>query len=89
MNNETQDRIVLKPRVRDKRLYGTGTSGLMLIPVTHSTQFVAGCAKGGFSGQANMTWGPSPKFPNSICPSELHRSIRTHEMHEPEFKLYM
>ena len=31
----------LKQRVRDKRLYCTGTSGLMLIPVTHPTQCVA------------------------------------------------
>ena len=36
-----------------------GTSGLMLIPVTHPTQCVAECAKCGFSGQANTTWGPS------------------------------
>ena len=33
----------------------------MLIPVTHPTQCVAGCAKCGFSGQANTTLGPSPK----------------------------
>ena len=48
----------LKPRICDKRLYGTGTSGLMLIPLTHPTQCVAEC---GFSGQANTTLGPSPK----------------------------
>ena len=46
----------LKPRVRDKRLYRMGTSGIMLIPVTHPTQCVAECAKCGFSGLANMTW---------------------------------
>ena len=73
---------VLKPHVRDKRLYGTLTSGLMLIPVTHLTQCVAECAKCGFSGQANTTWGPSTEFsgpsPDSIWPSEFHRSIRTH-----------
>ena len=33
----------------------------MLIPVTPPTQYVAEYAKCGFSGQANMTWGPSPK----------------------------
>ena len=53
--------IGLKPRVRDKRLYGTGTSGIMLIPVIHPTQCAAECAKCGFSGQANTTLGPSPK----------------------------
>ena len=52
--------LILKPRVRDKRLYGTGTS-VLLIPVTHPTQCVAECAKCGFSGQANTTLGPSPK----------------------------
>ena len=56
--------FILKPHVRDKRLYGTGTSGLMLIPVTHPTQCVAECAKCGFSGQANTTWGPSTDRPN-------------------------
>ena len=74
--------VRLKPHVRDKRLYGTLTSGLMLIPVTHPTQCVAECAKCGFSGQANTTWGPSTEFsspsPDSIWPSEFHRSIRTH-----------
>ena len=50
---------MLRPGVRDKRLYGMRTSGLMLIPVTHPTQCVAECAKCGFSGQANTTWGPS------------------------------
>ena len=54
----------------------------MLIPVTHPTQCVAECAKCGFSGQANTTWGPSTEFsgpsPDSIWPSEFHRSIRTH-----------
>ena len=53
---------MLKPRVRDKRLYGMGTSGLMLIPVTHPTQRIVECANGGFSGQANTTLGPSPKW---------------------------
>ena len=89
--------LKLKARVPDKRLYGTGTSGTMLILVTHPTQCVAECAKCSFSGQVNMTWGPSTEFggsitqmvPNSIWPSELHRSIRTHEMHEPEFEPYM
>ena len=86
---------MLKPWVRDKRL--TGTSGVMLIPVTYPTQCVAECTKCGFSGQANTTWGPSTEFggsiaqtvPNSIWPSELHRNIRTHEMHKPEFKPHM
>ena len=72
----------LKPRARDKHLYSTLTSSLMLMPVTHPTQCVAECAKCGFSGQANKTWGPSTEFsgpsPDSIWPSELHRSICTH-----------
>ena len=72
----------LKPHVRVKRLYSTLTSGLMLIPVTHPTQCVAECAKCGFNGQANTTWGPSTEFsgpsPDSIWPSEFHRSTRTH-----------
>ena len=64
--------INFKPHIRDKRLYGMLTSGLtcMLIPVTHPTQCVAECAKCGFSGQTNTTWGPSPEFsgpsPDSI-----------------------
>ena len=75
-------RLYLKPHVHDKRLYGTLTSSLMLIPVTHPTQCIAECAKCGFSGQANTTWGPSTEFsgpsPDSIWPSELNQSIRTH-----------
>ena len=51
----------LKPRICDKRLYGTGTSGLVLISVTHPTRCVAECAKCGSAGRANTTWGPSPK----------------------------
>ena len=62
---------MLKPHVRDKRLYGTLTSSLMLIPVTHPTR-VAECAKCGFSGQANTNWGPSTELsgpsPDSIWP---------------------
>ena len=62
----------LKPRVRDKRLYGTGTSGLMLISVTHPTQCVAECTKCGFSGQANTTRGPSM---DSVGPSPKRSPI--------------
>ena len=61
--------FLLKPRVRDKRLFGTLTSGLMLIPVTHPTHCVAECAKCWFSGQANTTWGPSTE-------SVVHRPIQ-------------
>ena len=47
----------------------------MLIPVTHSTQYVAECAKCRFSGQANTTL-VQPRIsvfhrPNPIWPSEL------------------
>ena len=52
----------LKPQGHHQRVYGMGTSAsVMLIPVTPPTQCVAECAKCGFSGQANTTWGPSPK----------------------------
>ena len=72
-------------------IFSNETSGVLLIPVTHPTQCITECAKCGFSGQANTTWGPSTEFgrsiaqtvPSSIWPSELQRSIRTHEMHEP------
>ena len=67
----------LKPRIRDKRLYSMGTSGLMLIPVTHPTQCVAECAKCGFSGQANMAWGPSTELEtNSMGPSPKRSPIQ-------------
>ena len=55
----------LKPHVRYQRVYGMGTSGFMLIPVTHPTQCVAECTKCGFSGKANTAWGPSPTSPQS------------------------
>ena len=55
----------------------------MLIPVTHSTQCVAECAKCGFSGQANTTL----VQPRS---SVFHRPIQygrpNYITHEPEFE---
>ena len=55
------DSLYLKPHVRHQRVYGMGTSGFMLSPVTPPTQCVAECAKCWFSGQANTVWGPLPK----------------------------
>ena len=63
----------LKPHVRHQRVYGMGTSGVMLIPVTPPTQCVAECAKCRFSGQAtqaNTAWGPSTDLiPWVHCPN--------------------
>ena len=53
--------LYLRPHVHHQCDYGMGTSGLVLIPVTHPTQCVAECAKCGFCRQANTAWGPSPK----------------------------
>ena len=53
--------LPLKPHVCHQRVYGMGTSGFMLIPVTPPIQCVAECAKCGFSGQANTAWGPSSR----------------------------
>ena len=53
----------------------------MLIPVTHFTQYVAECAKCGFSGQASEhDPGPPTEFSvpslDPIWPSELHYARR-------------
>ena len=78
---------VLKPHVRHQRVYCMGTSGFMLIPVTPLTEYVAECAKCGFSGQANTAWGPSPKrSPIQYGrPSYIGAYVRT-QMHVPEFE---
>ena len=77
----------LKPQGHHQRVYGMGTSGVMLIPVTPPTQCVAECAKCGFSGQANTAWGPSPKrSPMQYSHQSYFGSIRTHKMHKPEFE---
>ena len=47
---------LLKPRVRDMRLYGTVTSGLMLIPVTHPTQCVLNAQNAGSAGKRTRLW---------------------------------
>ena len=79
----------LKPHIRHHRVYGMGTSGVLLIPVTPPTQCVAECAKCGFSGQANAAWGPSPKWSPMQYgrPSYIGACLHTHEMNEPEFEL--
>ena len=79
--------IILKLHVRHQWVYGMGTSGFMLIPVTPPSQRVAGMRK--MRVQWASEHGLGFKFYGSIAqtvlnskwPSELHRSIRTHKMH--------
>ena len=67
-------RASLKAHVRDKRS--------MLIPVTHSTQCVAECAKCGFSEQANTTLVQPRSFYGPIARSNMAVRI-IYITHEP------
>ena len=64
----------------------------MLIPMTHSTQCVAECAKCGFSGQANTTLGPSTEF-SIPSPDQIWAYGRPNYIgeytREPGFEPYM
>ena len=44
-----QSAVKLKPHGRHQWVFGMGTSGFMLMPMTPPTQCVAECAKCGFS----------------------------------------
>ena len=65
----------------DKCLYGTGISGLMLIPVTHPTQCVAECAKCGYSGKVNTTWGPSASVVHRPNGPQFNMAVRITSEH--------
>ena len=59
-----------------------GTSGLMLIPVTHLHTMCCRMRKMRVQWASEHSLGfINQTVPDSIWPSELHRSIRTHEMH--------
>ena len=74
-----QEQPLLKPHVHHQREYGMGTRGVMLIPVTPPTRYVAEWAKRGFSGQANTAWGPSAKLSpiQNGRPSYIGAYVRT------------
>ena len=53
----------LKPHVRHQRVYGMGTRGVMLIPVTSPIQCVAECANAGSAGKRTQPGVHRPNGP--------------------------